>query len=221
MFTEGITFFFWHSKITPSTFQVIAMLFTPTNGQKTNIIKFWRWKKHRPHTPWLAEDRPLRVWVRRVHWIHGGVRVSRSGWTEGGWLGPLGTSPDRGINVYCRSSPLMVEANDGRHRGITSAHPPNMAAVSMNCLSVWRLSLCPVLFVCPPDSFIVVLTSIRLSDSLSFCPFLCYSIICPYFISSLCVRPFLSSSPFLALSFTLHSLQLSLSLLPLRLEKAA
>lgn len=114
-----------------------------------------------PHIVWL--------WACLAHRLLGGVHVSRSEWTERWRMGPLGTAPHGGINVYCCSAP-----SEGRQWGITSALWPNMAAISMSCLSaVW------LVFLRPGPSVLlwvsVILCLICLSGRLSICPCLPYS----------------------------------------------
>lgn len=114
-----------------------------------------------PHIVWL--------WACLAHRLLGGVHVSRSEWTERWRMGPLGTAPHGGINVYCCSAP-----SEGRQWGITSALWPNMAAISMSCLSaVW------LVFLRPGPSVLlwvsVILCLICLSGRLSVCPCLPYS----------------------------------------------
>lgn len=57
-----------------------------------------------------------------AHWLHGGVSVSRSEWTEGWRLGPLGVTPDGRINGYCYSPPPTVREDRPERRHLYTLH---------------------------------------------------------------------------------------------------
>ena len=110
-----------------------------------------RLNPHCPYVAWLTEASPLRAWVCQTHWLHGDAPVSRSEWTRGWRMGPGGSAPDGGINVYCGSAP-SERALD------TKASPPH---------SIWLMS--GQLPLCSVTTLWLWVQSTRLSVDVIYC----------------------------------------------------
>lgn len=106
----------------------------------------------RLYVAWLAEVRPLRVWVCQAQWIHGGIPVSRSERTDGRRSGPSGN------NSWQRDQCLLLlSPSDGREERRQTLRHHLRTPVQYGCHQ-HELPVCGVttLSFSSPSVFVVV-----------------------------------------------------------------